>query len=56
MRCLTLFRQIVAVADVGERIQDAISLGEKLVKKDLKADKKELDKEIREILARRQCG
>ncbi len=41
---------VVAVTDVGERIQDAISFGEKLVKKDLKADKKVIDKEIREIL------
>ena len=41
---------VIAATDVGERIQDAISFGEKLIKRDLKADKKELDKEVREIL------
>jgi hypothetical protein len=41
---------VIAVTDVSARVNEAISSAKHIVKKDLKANKKELDKEIREAL------
>ncbi len=41
---------VIAETDVSARVQEAMSSATKVVKKDLKADKKELDKEIKEAL------
>ena len=41
---------VVAATDVGARVQETITSAAKVVKKELKADKKNLDKEITEAL------
>ena len=41
---------VVAVTDVGARVEEAIASAKKVVKKEFKADKKDLDKQIKEAL------
>ena len=41
---------VIAATDVGDRINDAISSYQKMVSKEMKTDKKQLEKEIQESL------
>ena len=41
---------VIAATDVGDRINNAISSYQKMVKKEMKADKKQLEKEINRSL------
>jgi uncharacterized membrane protein len=41
---------VIAVTDVSDRVESAITSATKVIKKDLKTDKKDLDKEIKKAL------
>ena len=39
---------VIAATDVGQRVEDAMNAASKVVKKEIKADQKQLEKEVKE--------